>query len=99
MYNLSPGSIGEVPIVDVRQLPPDVLAQLEKAYTHFVRSSGKDRTALDTAVLHGLGLPAAFLTTLHTALGSMQRLSDAILEPMAMDPAEERGWPEELRLL
>lgn len=99
VYNLSPGSIGEIPVVDVRRLSPRALQQLEGAYRQFLLAKGKDRTALDTAVLESIGVPPVFLAALHTALGSLQGLSSAVLEPVTVDTADGRGWPEELRLL
>jgi hypothetical protein len=98
VYNLSPGSIGEVPIVDVRQLSADRALQLEHAYKQFLLTGGTERTALDIVVLEELGLPPTFLDTLHTTLESMQRLSSAILEPLAVDMAGGRVEAEELRL-
>jgi hypothetical protein len=99
VYNLSPGSIGEIPVVDVRRLAPEALQQLERAYRQFLLARGKERTALDAAVLEGIGLPPAFLATLRTALDRMQGLSSAVLEPVPVDMADGRTWPEELRLL
>ena len=99
VYNLNPGSVGDVPVVDVRRLSPAALRQLEEAYRQFLRAGGKDRPALDTAVLAALELPTTFLTTLLEALDRMQGLSDAILEPVAVDATEGSGWPQELRLL
>jgi tRNA1(Val) A37 N6-methylase TrmN6 len=99
VYNLSPGSIGEIPVVDVRRLAPEALQQLERAYRQFLLARGKERTALDAAVLEGIGLPPAFLATLRTALDRMQGLSSAVLEPMPVDMGDGRTWPEELRLL
>jgi len=99
VYNLSPGNVGDVPVVDVRRLSPTVLRQLEEAYRQFLSSGGKDRLALDAAVLAALDLPTTFRTTLQTALGSMQGLSSAVQEPVRVDAAEGSGWPEELRLL
>lgn len=99
VYNLSPGSLGEVPVVDVRQLTPAVQHELEAAYRRFLLSKGKDRQALDTTLLAGIGLPSTFLSTLQAALGSMQGLSDAVLEPVTVDTPDGRAWPEELRLL
>ncbi|MDH3598666.1 MAG: N-6 DNA methylase [Candidatus Tectomicrobia bacterium] len=99
VYNLSPGSVGEVPIIDVRQLPPEVISQLHDAYRRFLRSSGADRSALDAAAMAALGLPDTFAETVRTALGRMQHLSDAILEPIALDTAEGSTWPKDLRLL
>jgi methylase of polypeptide subunit release factors len=99
VYNLSPGSVGEIPVIDVRQLPVEVIAQLHGAYRRFLKSNGADRNALDTAALVALGLPPTFAETVHTALGRMQHLSDAILEPIAVEAAEGNTWPEDLRLL
>jgi hypothetical protein len=99
VYNLSPGSVGEVPVIDVRQLPPEIISQLHNAYRQFLRSNGTDRSALDAAAMAALGLPDTFAETLRTALGRMQHLSDAILEPIAVEAAEGSTWPEDLRLL
>ena len=99
VYNLSPGSVGDVPVVDVRRLSPTTLHQLEEAYRQFLGAGGKDRTALDAAVLAALDLPTTFLTTLQAALDSMQGLSSAVQEPVSVDAAAGSGWPEELRLL
>jgi methylase of polypeptide subunit release factors len=99
VYNLSPGSVGDVPVVDIRRLSPKALQRLEDAYKQFLLAQGKDRTALDAAVFESIGLPPAFLTTLHVALDNMQGLSSAVLEPVTVDTADGRGWPEELRLL
>jgi hypothetical protein len=99
VYNLSPGSIGEVPIVDVRQLDAPALQQLERGYRDFLRAGGKDRTTLDAAVSAALELPATFAETLEAALGSQQHLLQAVVEPMAVEQTEKNTWPEELRLL
>ncbi|MCZ6874451.1 MAG: N-6 DNA methylase [bacterium] len=99
IYNLSPGGIGDVPIIDVRLLTPETLQKLELAYRQFLMSGGKERTALDIAVLEGAGLPVSFLHTLCTALDQMQGLSHAVLEPIQVDTVEGQVWPEALRLL
>jgi hypothetical protein len=99
VYNLSPGSVGKVPVVDVRCLSPATLQQLDTAYGQFLLSGGKDRMALDTVVLAAAGFPADFLTTLRQAQKTLQEFSHAVVEPVAVQEQEERGWPEELRLL
>jgi hypothetical protein len=99
VYNLSPGRMGEVPVIDVRQLSAAVLHRLEEAYRQFVFSKGKERAALDATVMESLGFPATFLSTIRTALERMQALSDSVLEPMRVDTVDGRAWPEELRLL
>jgi hypothetical protein len=88
-----------VPVLDVRHLAPTTLRQLEEAYRQFLSAGGKDRTALDAAVLAALDLPTTFLSTLQAGLESMQGLSSAVQEPVRVDAAEGSGWPEELRLL
>jgi hypothetical protein len=99
VYNLNPGSIEAVPVIDVRTLAEPVLQRLEEAYKQFLLSRGKDRPALDAIVLEGAGLPAAFLPTLQAALRGLQHFSDAILEPMQAATTNGTPWPEELRLL
>ncbi len=99
VYNLSPGSVGDVPVIDVCQLSDGQQEQLTAAYRAFLLSKGKDRGALDAAVLSVLDLPSTFATSLDRALDRMQHLSDAVLEPIAVDPQEGNTWPEELRLL
>jgi len=99
VYNLSPGSVGEVPVIDVARLSAAQREQLTAAYRIFLQSKGKDRGALDAAVLDILALPPTFAASLEQALDRMQHLSDAVLEPIAMDPHEGNTWPEELRLL
>nr|MCA8836809.1 hypothetical protein [Pseudomonadota bacterium] len=99
VYNLSPGSVGEVPVIDVRQLSASQCVQLTGGYREFLLAKGQDRKALDAAVLEVLALPGAFAASLQSALDGMQHLSDAVLEPMATAPNEDNAWPEELRLL
>ena len=99
VYNLSPGRLGEIPVIDVRQLSVTALQRLEEAYRQFVFSQGADRPGLDAVVGESIDLSATFLTTIRTALERMQALSDAVLEPMRVDTVDGHAWPEELRLL
>jgi len=99
VYNLSPGSVGDVPVLDVSRLTAGQREQLAVAYRAFLLSKGKNREALDAEVLNVLELPDAFAASLESALDRMQHLSDAVLEPIAVDPSENNAWPEELRLL
>ena len=41
VYNLSPGSVGDVPVVDVRQLSPAALHQLEAPTDSSCRREGR----------------------------------------------------------
>lgn len=99
VYNLNPGSLDAMPVIDVRALSPTALRRLEEAYTLFVLSKGKQRNALDEAVLDSIGLSQSFLAVLHDALRHLQHVSDAILEPLRVEAPDGVPWPEELRLL
>ena len=99
VYNLSPGSVGEVPVVDVRRLSAETLQHLENVYRHFLHTGGQERVTLHAAVLQVLDVPTTFLATLQTALEHMQHLSNTVLEPVETDAEAESVWPEELRLL
>ena len=96
VYSLSPGSVGEVPVVDVRRLPPPVLNRIERAYSQFLNTGGSDRGRLDAAVFAAAGLPDALFENLQTALGRMQGFANAVAQPAS---GEDRDGPEELRLL
>ena len=96
VYSLSPGSVGEVPVVDVRRLTPRALQQIDRAYNQFLHTNGSERGRLDAAVFAAAGLPDALFEDLQTALERMQDLADAAARPA---PAEDDSWPEELRLL
>src|SRR5438132_231 len=82
-----PGSVGDVPVLDVRRLSPTTLHRLEEAYRQFLGAGGKDRMALDAAVLAALDLPKTFCTTLQATLDSMQELSSAVQGPVSVDAA------------
>ena len=96
VYSLSPGSVGEVPIVDVRRLSARALNQIDRAYNQFLHTNGSERGRLDAAVFAAAGLPDTLYEDFQTALNRMQGLSDTIARPA---PAEDGDWPEELRLL
>ena len=96
VYSLSPGSVGEVPVVDVRRLTPRALQQIDRAYNQFLHTNGSERGRLDAAVFAAAGLPDTLFEDLQTALERMQDLADAAARPA---PAEDDSWPEELRLL
>ena len=96
VYSLSPGSVGEVPVVDVRRLTPRALQQIDRAYKQFLHTNGSERGRLDAAVFAAAGLPDTLFEDLQTALDRMQDLADAVARPA---PIEDDDWPEELRLL
>lgn len=96
VYSLSPGSVGEAPVVDVRLLAPQALKQIGRAYNQFLHTNGSQRGRLDAAVFAATGLPDTLFEELPTALDRMQGLANAIARPA---PTEDDDWPEELRLL
>ena len=96
VYSLSPGSVGEVPVVDVRRLTPRALQQIDRAYKQFLHTNGSERGRLDAAVFAAAGLPDTLFEDLQTALDRMQDLADAVARPALI---EDDDWPEELRLL
>ena len=96
VYSLSPGSVADVPVVDVRRLAPPVLRQIERAYDQFLHTSGAERGRLDAAVYAAAGLPDTLFEDLQTSLGRMQGAAAAVAQPA---PIEEDDRPEELRLL
>lgn len=96
VYSLSPGSVGEVPVVDMRRLSPRALNQIDRAYAQFLHTNGSERGRLDAAVFAAAGLPDTLFEDFQTSLNRMQGLSDTIARPA---PAEDGDWPEELRLL
>ena len=96
VYSLSPGSVGEVPVVDVRRLSPRALNQIDRAYSQFLHTNGSERGRLDAAVFAAAGFPDTLFEDLQTALDRMQGLADAVGRPT---PVGDDDWPEELRLL
>ena len=96
VYSLSPGSVGEVPVVDVRRLSSRALNQIDRAYNQFLHTNGSERGRLDAAVFAAAGLPDTLFEDFQTALNRMQGLADTIARPA---PAEDGDWSEELRLL
>ena len=95
VYSLSPGSVGDVPVVDVRRLAPPVLRRIERAYNQFLHANGAERGRLDAAVYAAAGLPDTLFEDLQTSLGRMQAAAAAVAQPA---PVEE-DVSEELRLL
>ena len=95
VYSLNAGSVGEVPVVDVRRLGPPALQRINSAYNRFLRINGSERGQLDAAVFAAAGLPDPLFQDLQATLGRM-RSPVADTQPV---PEEEDGLPGELRLL
>ena len=95
MYSLNPGSVGDVPVVDVRRLPPVALDRMTEAYNQFLRINGSERGRLDAAVFAAAGLPDTLFLKLQETLAHMRN-------PVAgktRSSGDESGLSEELRLL
>ena len=73
VYTLNPGSVGDVPVVDVRRLDPPVLERITGAYNQFLRISGSERGRLDAAVFAAAGLPDTLFQNLQTTLDRMRK--------------------------
>ena len=83
VYSLSPGSVGEVPVVDVRRLSPRALNQIDRAYNQFLHTNGSERGRLDAAVFAAAGTPGHPVRGLsdrprsHAGLGRYHRSAGA----------------------
>jgi len=95
VYSLSPGSVAEVPVVDVRRLAAPVLRRIERAYNQFLHTNGAERGRLDAAVYAAAELPDALFEELQTSLDRMQSAAAAVAQPAPVEADES----EELRLL
>lgn len=95
VYSLSPGSVADVPVVDVRRLAPPVLRRIERAYNQFLHTNGSERGRLDAAVYAAAGLPDTLFEDLQTSLGRMQGIAAAVAQPAPIEDDES----EEMRLL
>ena len=95
MYSLNPGSVGEVPVVDVRRLRPQDLGRMAEAYNQFVRLNGSESGRLDAAVFAAAGLPDSLFLNVQETLARMQNP----VAGTARVSGNESGLTEELRLL
>ena len=95
VYSLSPGSVADVPVVDVRRLPAPALRRVERAYNQFLHTNGAERGRLDAAVYAAAGLPDTLFEDLQASLDRMQAAAAAVAQPAPVEDDES----EELRLL
>ena len=96
MYSINPGSVGDVPVVDVRRLEAPALGRLTAAYGRFLRIGASERGRLDAAVFAAAGLPDTLFQDLQETLGRLRHPEAARRAPA---PGDEGGLPGELRLL
>ncbi len=78
VYNLNPGNVGAVPVLDVRHLNSSSLKLLRTAYTEFVDDDTRDRSKLDAALVQALKIPAEVHESLEEALQEMRAASSKI---------------------
>ena len=78
VYNLNPGDVGGVPVLDVRHLDAKSVKLLRTTYEEFVRDSAMDRSRLDRALSRALRLPAGLQQTLGEALRELRMASTKI---------------------
>ena len=96
VYSLNPGSVGDVPVLDIRRLEPPVMERITGAYSQFLRINGSQRGKLDAAVFAAAGLPDSLFPDLQATLAGM-RNPEARTSPPALK--EEGGSFGEPRLL
>lgn len=66
VYNLNPGGMGAIPVLNIPKLNEEQIAQLTAAYESFVLSEGEDREVLDRVVAKILEVPSSLLEDLET---------------------------------
>ncbi len=93
VYNLNPGDIGAVPVLDVRHLDSTSVKILRMAYAGFVRSSGLDHPGLDSAVSRVLRIPTGIQQTLHETLHELRAASLRIKSFREDDDIQGSGDP------
>ncbi len=75
VYNLNPGDVGAVPVLDVRHLDSRSVKVLRAAYEEFARGSAPDRARLDTAVSRVLRISSGLQQTLYETLHELRAAS------------------------
>lgn len=96
VYSLNPGSVGQVPVVDVRRLESAALQRVTGAYGQFLLGGGAERGRLDAAVFAAAGLPDTLFQDLQATVDDMQNPATGVPKPVR---AQHGDLPEELRLL
>ena len=93
VYSLNPGSVGDVPVVDVRRLEPQALERINRAYNQFLGINGSERGRLDAAVFTAAGLPDTLFQDVQTTLGRMQRPVAGMSPPVSEGEGDMPGEP------
>jgi tRNA1(Val) A37 N6-methylase TrmN6 len=78
VYNLNPGDVGAVPVLDVRHLNAISLKLLRTTYREFVEEDARDQYKLDASLARALKIPAGVHEKLGEALQEMRAASSKI---------------------
>ncbi len=78
MYNLNPGDVGAVPILDVRRLDSKSVKLLRTVYEEFARDNNLHRAKLDFAIANAFKLPCSLHETLNEAVLELRAASSKI---------------------
>lgn len=84
-YNISPGKIGKIFILDATKLDQRQKRQLNKAYQIFVYSDTNDRFAIDLIVYHIIGFDAIQRYKVEQSLRELRELSTSSKKYRNMD--------------
>ena len=78
VYNLNPGDVGAVPVLDVRHLDSKSVKLLRTAYEEFARDNNLDRSKLDFAISHVFRVPSSLREALNEAVLELRDASSKI---------------------
>ena len=78
VYNLNPGDVGAVPVLDVRRLDLKSIKLLRTVYEEFVQDRALDRSGLDAALSRAFKIPASLQQNLGHGLRELRAASSKI---------------------
>lgn len=79
-YNLAPGQIKKVPILNVSKLSPLQQGQLQRAYMTYIADDNHDRAVIDTVIYEILGFNQAMRHRLKEVLDDMHLIATSAKE-------------------
>jgi len=78
VYNLNPGDIGKVPVLNIRVLSPAGVNALKSAYYQFISSGGSDRELLDRTLCELLNVSDDFYDAVCQGIAELKDLSVSV---------------------
>ncbi len=96
VYNLNPGDVGAVPVLDVRRLDSRSVKLLRTAYEEFARDNNLDRSKLDFAISNAFRLPSSLYETLNEAVLELRAASSKIKSFQGQADLRMSGNPGDL---